>query len=296
VSAPRVPWIGWLVAAVACSGSVLPTLPATAQIVLHLDTDAPLPDGPAGGPPALFDRVRITFLPPPASSSPCDACTQDFAISTPLATDLQMSVGAVLPPGETGWLVHVQMYPLAFTPATGDPDPDTTVDVTASLPALAPTGVLDQALFLSTDAVGQPQGSISSPVSTTDGIVSSSQVGSWAPAKIVPCTTQPKNDDVCVPGGAYWMGTTRSANPPTANVAYLPPRLVTLSPFYLGAKEVTVAQFRSFGEPDQADWWTGSDAGTVADDWCTFSPTPGALDDHPMNCVTWQLARGYCRS
>jgi len=283
----------WLLAAAAACSQEATPLPATAQVLLHVDTDAPLPGGASGSPNALFDRLRVTFI-PPDPSTPCGGCTQDFALTTALLSSRLLSVGAPLPPGQAGWLAHVQMYPQAFASALGDPDPDTTVDVTASIPPLADTGVVDLTLLLSTADVGQPVGTAAAPVQPVAGTVTTSQVGSWAPAKPTPCTQSARTGEVCVPGGAFWMGTSLPVNPPHAAIAYLHPRLVTLSPFFLGATEVTVAAFRKFASPQQQ--WTGSMSGASSLDWCTFTATPGALDDHPINCIVWDLARGYCRS
>jgi formylglycine-generating enzyme required for sulfatase activity len=287
------PGVAWMLSAAAACSQGTAELPPEGQVILYVDTDAPLPDAGPGAPPALFDRLRITLL-PPGSSAPCDGCTQEFELTTPLLGTRNASVGLTLPPGQSGWLAHLQMFPLAFAATTGDPDPDTTVDLTVALPTLDPTGLVEVTAMLSTATVGQPVGSAASPVQPTPGPPGASLVGSWGPAKRVTCQAMATQGDVCVPGGAFWMGTTRSPNPPLPTLAYLHPRLVTLSPFFLGAAEVTVAEYRSFGRTKAG--WTGSVVGINPDDWCTFTSTPGSNDTHPLNCVYWSEARAYCRS
>jgi len=84
-----------------------------------------------------------------------------------------------------------------------------------------------------------------------------------------------------------------------------------VSPFYLDRYEVTVAAWhdalaRGFVSPDMTP--TPNDAPLVRDDcqivvsndsrWCTFTRVAGqpeAREDYPLNCVSWNAARAYCR-
>ena len=276
---------------VAACGQVS-TPPPDGQILLYVDTDAPLPDGPPGTPPALFDRLRVTLL-PPGQSTPCNGCSQDFDLTTPLLAGLGASVGLAPPVGQAGWMAHVQMFPTEFTSATGDPDPETTVDVTVALPTVTPMGVQVLTVTLGTAQVGQPVSAATAR--TTEGEPVASLVGTWGPAQRVGCTNAPRAGEVCVPGGASWVGTTQTANPPLPNTARLPPRIVVLSPFFLDALEVTVASFRQ-GGGQGALAATGTSGKTSILDWCTFSPSPGATDQAPVNCLTWAQARAYCQA
>jgi formylglycine-generating enzyme required for sulfatase activity len=273
----------------ACGDASTP--PPDGQILLYIDTDAPLPDAPSGKPPPLFDRLRVALL-PPGQSSPCDGCTQDFELTTPLLASLGASVGMAPPVGQTGWTAHVQMFPIEFATTTGDPDPETTVDVTIALPAVTPTGVHALTVTLGTADVGRPVSAAAASV--TEGEPAGSLVGTWGPARPVGCTNSPHPGEVCVPGGASWVGTTQTANPPLANTARLPPRIVTLSPFFLDAIETTVASFRQGG--GQGALPSTERSGTDIYDWCTFSPSPGPGDDAPVNCLTWSEARAYCQA
>src|SRR5262249_59625054 len=70
-----------LVLAVACGPRE--RVETTAQVILYVDTDAPVPTlaGAAsdaqGARAPLFDRVRIEFL-PPGNAAPCDGCSNTF--------------------------------------------------------------------------------------------------------------------------------------------------------------------------------------------------------------------------
>lgn len=72
-------------------------------------------------------------------------------------------------------------------------------------------------------------------------------------------------------------------------------RLVALSPFYIDAHEVTVADYRRSGLAVAATW-SGSKDGTDQTDWCTFTRDAGPYDDRPVNCVPRKNAQAYCQS
>jgi formylglycine-generating enzyme required for sulfatase activity len=73
--------------------------------------------------------------------------------------------------------------------------------------------------------------------------------------------------------------------------------IVALSPFYLGAHEVSVAEFRTRSVPSaQYVTWSGSLAGTSAADWCTYTSSPGPHESLPVSCVSWLGARQYCQA
>jgi sulfatase modifying factor 1 len=289
-----------LMCLIACSARVAPN---TAQILLYVDTDAPIasPSNPALGltdPLPLFDRVRIDLF-PPGAPDPCDGCSNDFGID---ADQLRTgaSVGLVPDPGVVGYRARVRLYRGAFATPAGDPDPGTTVDVTVSLLPIGTLGIVEQTVLLPTDDVGQPQGSLAAPLAPTAGRPASSAVGTWGPATRVPCSGPAGAAEVCIPGGAYWMG-----NPLAVNLNELDegthPRLVVVSPYFLRTTEVTVQEFRASGARPVNEW-SGGTNGTAWADWCTFAPSPRPCsmgfpcEDDVQNCVTWAEARAYCVS
>jgi formylglycine-generating enzyme required for sulfatase activity len=261
-----------------------------------VDTDAPLP--PAGGgatdDPAtvapLFDRLRIDFV-PPGGDAPCAGCSNDFAANVDSFTKLSASAGFLPPSGQDGWTARVRLYVARFVGESGEPDAASTVDVTAILPAVGADGITDVTLFLGTDSVGVPI----APTPATRGTVSASQVGTWAGARRTPCATSPHSGEVCVPGGAFWMGDQGDHLVPGVAPGWR--RLVVMSPFFLDAREVTAGRYRSSGLASGSTVlsWSGSSSGSSALDWCTFGPAGGPRDKLPMTCVLRPGAQAYCR-
>jgi formylglycine-generating enzyme required for sulfatase activity len=143
---------------------------------------------------------------------------------------------------------------------------------------------------------GGPEPVAANVVERIDRPPSESQVGTWRDAIEKPCSGTPRaesgafDEDVCIPGGVFFLGDERMA---TARCAPLcdtsPERVVRLSPFYLDKYEVSVGRFRlarkaSF-KPTTGSVSTGS--------LCTYRDD-GTADALPMNCVTWLAAKEFC--
>lgn len=80
-----------------------------------------------------------------------------------------------------------------------------------------------------------------------------------------------------VPSGDYTIG------PDLGPVNPSPERKVHLDSYWIGLKDVTVAQFRAY-------------CGAVGIDFNKFkAPAWGWLDDHPMVNVSWEEARAFCK-
>lgn len=286
-------------AAIACAlFACAPTLPPRGQILLYLDTDAPL--GPARGlsdPIPLFDRIRVDVI-APGAASPCATCTNEFAIDKAMFDARNVSIGILPSEGQKGARVRVRMFRAAFSntvddpvlaQVAGEPDRFTTIDVTTELPAIGPEGVVERTLDLFVDDVGQ-----TITRSTRAGRPESSRVGKWPDAERKKCEGTHPNE-ACVPGGAFWIG-----SPPDQVVENAPSnwrRLAVVSPFFIQLSEVMVGEVRasnvSIGK------WSGSESGLDPKDWCTFTITPmtrgmGSSEVLPANCIGWIEARQHC--
>jgi formylglycine-generating enzyme len=272
------------------------------QILLYIDTDAPLPTEPgsvrdARAPAPLFDRLRIDIL-PIGSSAPCSSCTREVPIFEETLQRGQ-SFGIVSASGSSGTRVRVRIFREAFLVGS-EPLERTTLETTVRLPPIPQRGVLEGFVFLSVDDVGQPIGDENDPIDWSPGAPGTSRVGTWEPAARLPCTRAAGPGEVCVPGGAFWMGALDDLTALDAT-----PRLVTLSPFFLGAREVTVGDLRetervvATGEnrdPWPRDGITALVSSTSRARGCTF-PTNTAdpdLDSLPVNCFSFGLAQSYC--
>ena len=278
----------------ACSG---PPAPAPlAQVVLHIDTDAPVASDVSaaldwGSPIPLFDQLRVDVY-PPGATDPCAQCSTEFSVSAERFASSGVSFGVATGAGEPGWVARVRLTALRYASSAGDVDPDTTIDAYVALPPAGAGQVLDASVMLSADSVGVAA-SMDAPVAASSGLPSASQVGTWPRAQRTPCTASGSAHPgaVCVPGGAYWMGASSDHLVPGSSPTWR--RLVVLSPFWLDASEITVANARAHGLTVSSPW-SGSTDGSSDADWCTFTAAPGPRDAMPVNCIDWVDALAAC--
>jgi formylglycine-generating enzyme required for sulfatase activity len=115
--------------------------------------------------------------------------------------------------------------------------------------------------------------------------------GSFPGADAVPCAAEPRDDEACVPGGAFWMGDPRLDTLDAREADGTSERIVVLSPFYLDRAEVTVAAMRAARVARGVD-----DTGEAnpSRPECLYTAEPGKDDQRPVNCLSWQRARAFC--
>jgi formylglycine-generating enzyme len=264
-------WLALLI--VACA----PELAPAGHIVVWLDTDAPLP--------GLLDAARVEVF--NADRELVDA--REIGLDDARVRSGLSFVVAPATPGSSV-LVHVTMWRASTGRAA--PIASESLDGWFSLPASPAEGSRDVTISLGLDTLGLPQGSREKPIAAALGH-SPSRVGSWPAAARTPCAGAANDGEVCVPGGAFFMGHPRLANLGLSSAGHT--RLVVLSPFFLDVNEVTVAAYRRDGKV-YAGRWTGSYTSGDAKDLCTFTDLPGEHDGLPVNCVRFEPAREYCRS
>ena len=276
------------------------TLPAKGHHVVHVDTDAwvPADDGFApdpSEPPALFDRLSLSII-QEGASEPCAECTRDFSVDV---HTFEKNGASFTVESEAGTrpTVRASLY-RAESVIDGRLRPETAIVVMAKLPVTPKEGAVDTTLELSTDDVGVParanevvEPSDDESARVRNGVISTSKVRTWPGVNRGECAGTPSADEVCVPGGAYWMG-----NPLVKGDGFSESdkqRLVVLSPFYLDSKEVTVGEFRAWADNEQEpfDVTTAEDA---EGQYCTYTSAPGEKESFPVNCVGWETARKYC--
>jgi len=271
-------------ALLACSDGATAPPPPLPQVLLYVDTDAPVPPAPGDTPGPddplpLFDTLRIDVY-EPGGAQPCTGCSRDFAVDAGLLRARNLSVGIPLPLGAAGWTARVRLYPRRAVVGT-EPHPNATLDAYVALPTLEDDAVVEESLLLSTDTVGTTAGSLDAPGALQPGPPAASLVATWAHAAQVPCNGDPQPDEACVTGGAFWMG-----NLALVGVANLP-RLVVVSPFFVKMTEVTVGEMRA-SRPARI--------GTHEEEAvCTYTTQPGSLESYALNCVDWQTARTFCQ-
>lgn len=283
-------------------------LPPTGQVRLFVDTDAPVPAAPDAiaaldGPTPLFDTLIVDVYEPDAEA-PCEGCTRAFALDEGQLRAADVSFGIPTEPGVEGYVARLRLYASTSTltgevpaPTEQGTPPPSVIDRWVSLPTVSDEGIVDAHVVLATDEVGIPVGSRQEPVEAERGAIVASQVGSWPGAEPAPCAEGPGEGEVCVPGGAFWMGHPRAIGTGIGD-AWNTRRLVQLSPFFLDQQEVTVAQWRAYepaGGPEISAW-SGDPSGDSLRDYCTFTVDPGPRDGLPMTCVTVEGARAYCQA
>lgn len=131
-------------------------------------------------------------------------------------------------------------------------------------------------------------------------------VGTFAASS--PCTAQPRTgefqsfeDEVCVEGGLLLLGDPAVFGNFPFDAA--PERAVVVSALRMDRFEVTVGRFRKALEAglladlelpvsnDEALDYAAADEARR----CTFSTSPMGREDYPLNCVSWETARGFCQ-
>ncbi len=294
--------------------STAETLPPLGQVLLYVDTDAPVPAAPGktlsvDEPAGLFDTLSIEVF-EPGATTPCTGCTREFAVDVDKLKG-GLSLGIPARPGVAGYRVRARLFQAAWVTrcspegeSTGlHPRPEVTLTMHAALPAVGADGIVERSVFLGVDSLGAAQGTLDAPVETLAGRPESSKVGSWAGARRVPCNGAPRADEVCVPGGAFWMGHPRLRTDcgSTESSAFLVPRLVVLSPFFLQKTEVNVAAYRAAGPVPSTEVvrfsgdYRASGAGGIPNARCTYTDAPGPHESAPVNCVVWPQADAFCK-
>ena len=264
-------------------------LPAASHFVVHLDTDAPVPA--AGGlttssRPPLFDTAEIELLPP--ADRICAECMRQIPLDD---AALQAGASFTIDGSWAGAVVHVTLF--LASRERGGSLPAERAEGYFSLPAAPADGARDVTAFVPVSALGAPVGAADAPALIEDGTTPTraGTFGVVAPG----CGDVPSAGEVCVPGGAFWMGNRLVVGDETS--ASDLQRVVVLSSFFVDAREVSVADFRaSPGGAAAAIAWSGSAAGTNVRDYCTFTAAVGPHEDEPVNCVTWTGARAYCNA
>lgn len=72
-------------------------------------------------------------------------------------------------------------------------------------------------------------------------------------------------------------------------------RVVLSKPFWIGATEVTIGQFRKFAEATQYQTFAEKQLATDAKSWTYLKPGYAVTDESPAAAITWADAGAYCR-
>lgn len=270
--------------------------PAIGTLVVHIDTNAPvLTNFDKDRSMPLFDSVRVELLTPDGSLA-CAACQREFPASEDQFRN-GLSFG-ITKPSRSDLRIRARMFLSGL--AGTEIDPRVTVSVMAPLMQDETSQVPDQgtkhaSLFLDVRDVGIRERTASLEPYTGAG----SLVYNWAWAHRIGCVGNPRSDEACVKGGAFWLGAASGAL--SVEPERSARRLIALEPYFLLDHEVTVAELRAFLGThlefgNNLHKWSGALDGKTPTDWCTYTPEPSELDLYPVNCVDDILARAYCQA
>lgn len=251
------------------------------QVLLYVDTDAILPPAPGEAltdPAPLFDRLRVELF---VQGEPCAACTREFTLDH-RRTFAGNASFAVLNPSARGSVVARLRLFRTLGGFVVEPRATSTLEAFVRVPPTSAEGIVRVHVVLHTDDLGTPRGALDTPIDAEPGPALGRLAGTWASAYRVGCATAPNDDEVCVPGGAYWMGD------PT-NEGYPSERLIVVSPFFVNAHEVTVGELRArrgatLFEPLRRG----------VNDQCSYTTQPGANEALPVTCIARARAASYC--
>lgn len=234
---------------------------------VYIRTDAPL------GTPRLFHRALIEVR---RSGVLCAECARDFAVD---AKSFPNGVASFELVGTGEAAVRVRLVRDRGGLA---PRPASTIEIAASVPLDGGTYVLDA-----------PMVNVARPSTQTARAITGSPAALPAslPDYLTTCAGAPRDDQVCIPGGHFWMGDPKLEFKTAGDdVDGSLERLVTLDAFYMDKTEVTVGALRRSGLATPTKIVP---AGTKE---CTY---PAKADDAtadtlPANCMVYSLARDYC--
>ncbi len=285
------------------------------QLVVYVDTDAPVPPGlgriaSRSEPAPLFDSLRVEVF-APGETQPCAGCVREFPVDADKFTRHAVSFGVPARVGVAGyrlratlflgdWILPCKNFPPAVraaTPACAGADPNvrevhpmTTLSRTVALPAVSADRIDEVSVYLATDSVGVPAGSLAAPLAVDPGKPASSLVGTWEGAKRRGCTSAARPGEACVPAGAFWSGNSRALADSPYTVT---PHLVVLSPFFMKTTEVTVGECRAV---DVCDSYAADIFNRPPVVYCVYTATPGAREKNALNCITPTGGEAFCEA
>jgi formylglycine-generating enzyme required for sulfatase activity len=257
----------------------------TGQVMLYVTTDAPM-----GPPDGLFDRLIVEVI-PPGERAPCEGCTRSFAVDDARMAEGRASFGVAVRPGASGYRARVRLYRGGGS-ASLTPRVASTLEATVSLPSVGATGIVEATCLLGLATLGKPQGSVDAPVASQPGAPAPGVGGSVLRGRPTACAGEPGEGEVCVPGGASWMGSPRLDVLDAREADGRDERVVLVSPFFMDRAEVTVAELRAAKVARVLDDPFEGDQGRPE---CLYRAAPSENDGLPVNCLSWQRADAYCK-
>ncbi len=293
------------------------TAPARPQLVVVLDTDAPvvgqLAEHPELSADAAIDTVRVDVL----DTKNVAVDLRDLVV--PEKAGWPISFGVALT-GRVRLRIRAFRGRLARAGTLGDAGtlespPEVTIERIVDIDS--PTsGVRRVLVKMASDCLGV-QSSFLEPTTTcidadhragsprdavadiAGDVLPPTSVGTWSGAREVACATAPPPGRVCIPGGFTVLGDLDFSGVDDIIISSsVPLHPALLTPFHLDETEFTVGRLRALVQKGaltgpQPTPRTPSDF-TLA--FCTWlGPNDATNDALPVNCVDWSIADRACR-
>jgi formylglycine-generating enzyme required for sulfatase activity len=306
----------------ACSNTAAPR----PQVVLYIDTDAPVVGqlvDPAFSADAAIDTVRIDDLDDSGAQDPCEGV---FQVVVPDPGVWPVSLGIPAPVDGSGGTRHLWIRLFrgqrALPDACGASIPPPSITLGRLVDVGLPTaGIVNVRILLASDCRGVlssfSEGTtcidaehLDAPASTgiealtTLPTQGSGMVGTWPPARELPCPTTPAPTaaKICVPGGFSILGDDRvdfDVISDLAPVPSLPLLPVRVSSFLMDKTEFTVGRFNDLiaamgvaAVDASLHLQNPADSSRCG---CTWLGTAAHSNDAlPLNCLSWDTARRIC--
>lgn len=206
-----------------------------------------------------------------------------IAADASLAQEMRRQIQAADHAARTASPATFDAAPSASAPKR---DAKTTLTVAGALLVLGAAAAVGVAVFGGDPAENPPSETPSTASAPASVPASSSAAAPSCPA-----------DMVLIPAGQYFRGSE------TGRDNEKPPHNVRLDGFCLDKNEVTVAKYKRCSDdgkcrraPKEVDWPNITDQQRkLYSTQCTIN-APDKLAAHPINCVTWQMAKEYCGS
>jgi formylglycine-generating enzyme required for sulfatase activity len=277
---------------------------ARPQLVLHVDTDAPL----AGqllddtlSSDAAVDTLRVEVF-----SADLTTLIDERQFVLPDVADWPLSLGIASADGASSVVVRLRSWRGSFA-RQQDPPHEVILDRLVGL-ELPRDGVQHVGVRLSSECRGvyssfaaplatcldaaHPEASIRAGVVELDAPPAASAAGSWVGARATPCAGAALPGRVCIPGGFGFLGDLDllidGGDEPR------PLRPVIVAPFWIDEHEVTVAEFRAVASTITAPAPELHDPAHPIARFCTWLPTGDPQANLPLTCVSWETARQAC--
>jgi formylglycine-generating enzyme required for sulfatase activity len=279
--------------------------PPRAQAIVWVDTDAPAP--------RMVDRLRIELIDAITFEPACDDCL--YVVALDESTQWPVSFAVTPPEDERRVLVRLTLHPATRT-AGGFPLPETSIERVAEVQF--GDEILEQDVFMTLDCAGVPSalplgttcealGAWSVPVRAASPHVDApSRMGTWRMEVATGCADAPRPDtgvhdeEICIPGGVFWMGDYRRQGFGPQFDA-VPEHAVAVGPIFLDKYEFTVGRYRALKDAgvSVSPAPTKNCHGTTKAPGCDRCNLPASSGDDendafPLNCVSAPAAEELC--